>query len=267
MSSRTIILGGINMIRFKELKASNRLSTDFVNIKFSIEDTVEDLTNYRFDLLRGHAESDTFKTIMTGIQGFECNDYSVNLLNTEIRNLYKIRAFDFKNDEELISDIIEAPPYEEDNYSFFFDNLYSQYLDVIGNCELYLLKRMRTGELCECHDEIRGSRNPDKCKICFGTGYRGGFYPPMKIKVVYLNAPSKMEEMSLHGSFEGDSTLQFWTVNYPVIQENDIVLNSVSGDRFTVTNWQPSYKNGFLIRQTVQVDKLPETSIFYKIPV
>lgn len=255
------------MIQFKELKASNRLSIDFINIQFTIEDTVEDLTNYRFDLLRGHAESDIFQTVMTGIQAFECNDYSVNLKNPEVRYLYRIRAFNFKTGEELISEIIETPPAPQDNYSFFFDNIYSQYLDIIDNKEVYLLKRMRTGELCECYDDVRGSRKGDKCTCCFGTGYKGGFYPPIKMKVVFLNAPSKTEEMTTSGSFEGDSPFQIWTTNYPLIQESDIIVNGLTGERCTVTSWQPSYKNGYLIRQTAQLDKLPETSIFCKIPI
>lgn len=255
------------MIQFKELKASNRLSIDFINVQFSIEDTVEDLTNYRFDLLRSNSQSGPFEIVMTSIQGFECNDYSVNLLNPEIKYFYKVRAFDFKNDEELMSDIFSTPSATNDNYSYYLDNIYNQYLDIINNSEVYLLKRMRTGELCECYDDIRGSRKSDKCTSCFGTGYKGGFYQPIKMKVNYFNTASKSEEMISAGSFENQTPVQFWTINYPIIQENDIIVDTLTGQRSTVMNWQPSYKNGYLIRQTVQVTKIPESSIFYKIPL
>ena len=75
------------------------------------------------------------------------------------------------------------------------------------------------------------------------------------------------EDMDIKGTFKENSPRQFWTSNYPLIQEGDIIVDTLTSDKYTVTSWQPSYKNGFLIRQTVQMTRLPEASIYNKIKI
>ena len=256
------------MIEFKSFDTRTDFGFEFINISFTIEDTIKDLSVYRFDLYRANAVTDEFKLVYSNIQNFECNDYSVNLLNDEIAYYYKIKATNIMTDETLFSEIIPTYKNTSDNYSYFITEVYDKYLnDVIANEEVLLLKRRRTGELCDCYDDIRGSRYGDKCQCCFGTGYKDGFYPPSKMKVCYLNAESMQEDMDIKGTFKENSPRQFWTSNYPLIQEGDIIVDTLTSDKYTVTSWQPSYKNGFLIRQTVQMTRLPESSIYNKIKI
>lgn len=255
------------MITIKKINVSNKFNTKFINITFEIEDTYENLSNYRFDLYKAYCESDEFKLTYSNIQNFECNDYDISILNPEVQYHYKIKVINIKTGESSFSDEVALVTAREDEYTFYFDYIYETYLDtVIDNENGILLKRKRTGEKCECFDDVRGARNTDRCPICYGTGYKGGFFDPIPIKVCYNNATAKTETFSPTSTFEADSPLQFWTVGYPYIQENDIFINGLTGERCTVTQWQPSYKNGYLIRQTITCDKLPESSIFYNIP-
>ena len=260
------IIGG-SMIQFKDISVRTDFGLEFINISFKIEDTFENLSNYRFDLYSSCGVTDKFELIYSNIQNFECNDYTANLLNDEIMHYYKIKATNIITDESIFSEIIPAYKANDDNYSYFLSEIYNTYLtDVIANEEVALFKRKRTGELCECYDDVRGSsRLGDKCTSCFGTGYKEGFYPPIMIKVCFLNAESAQEGMDIKGTFKENSPLSFWTGNYPLIEEGDIIGNISSADKYTVTSWQPSYKNGFLIRQTVQTSRLPGSSIFSKI--
>lgn len=254
------------MIQFKETSVRTDFGLEFVNISFTIEDTHENLSNYQFDLYSGEAVTDNFNLIYSNIQNFECNDYTANLLNDEIMHYYKIKATNLKTGESIFSEIIPLYKANDDNYSYFINEIYNIYLeDVINNEEFVLFKRRRTGELCECYDDIRGARFSDKCTSCFGTGYKGGFYPPVKIRVCFLNSESAQEGMDLKGTFKENSPLNFWTTNYPLIEEGDIIGNLSSGDKYTVASWQPSFKNGYLIRQTVRTERLPGSSIFSKI--
>ena len=256
------------MIQFKDIDIRTDFGFEFINISFELEDTTEDLSKYRFDLYRAYAVTDEYKLVYSNIQNFECNDYSINLLNDEVLFYYKVKATNILTDDFVFSDVVPATMRKGDNYQYYITEIYNKYLnDVVDNDEVILLKRMRTGELCDCYDDIRGSRKGDQCTSCFGTGYKGGFYPPSTIKVCYFNVESITEEMGIRGTFKSESPVQFWTANYPVIQEGDIVVNTLTADKYTVTNWQPSYKNGFLIRQTVQVTRIPEASIYQKIKI
>lgn len=256
------------MIKIKDFEIRTDFGFEFTNISFTIEDTIEDLSVYSFDLYRGSAVNDEFNLVYSNIQNFECNDFSANLLNDEIMYYYKIKITNILTDEFTFSDIMPSYKIKCDNYAYYLTEVYNKYLeDVIGNEEILLLKRKRTGELCECFDDIRGPRNSDKCEKCFGTGYVGGFYPPMIMRVNYLNTESIQEEMDIKGTFKSDGPRQFWTCNYPIIQEGDIVLDTLTNARYTVQSWQPSRKNGFLIRQVIQITRLPESSIFNKVTI
>lgn len=255
------------MITFKDLRVKANFGFEFMNISFSIEDTIEDLTRYRFDLYRSHYEGDEFKPVHTDIQNFECNDYSANLLNDEIRYIYKIKAINIDTNQHIFSNQFDSPDKKDDNYASYFLEVYNMYLDIIGNDEIILLKRKRTGELCDCYDDVRGSRKSDKCTDCFGTGYKGGFYPPMRMKACYLNTESIQENMDIKGTFEANGPRQLWTLNYPTIQENDIIIDTLTNEKFMVSSWQPSVKNGFMIRQMIQMNGIPTASIYQKIPV
>lgn len=255
------------MIAINESKASLDFGLEFVNITFSICDTEEDLSNYQFDLVRANDLSDTFIPVHSNIRDFECNDYSVNLLNPEIRYYYKVRVHYLPSDVSFDSDAFTYQSVKTDRYSSYMTHVYSMYLDVIDNANMVLLKRKRTGRRCDCYDDVRGSRLEDRCEGCFGTGYIGGYYGPKEVKVNYLNAASKQEGVNVRGTFEETSPLQLWTTNYPLIQENDVLIDTLTCVRYVVVNWQPSYKSGFLIRQTIQVTKLPESSKLYKLPI
>jgi len=45
--------------------------------------------------------------------------------------------------------------------------------------EGYLLKRRLFGEECECIDTLTKEVRNAQCAICYGTGYVGGYYPPV----------------------------------------------------------------------------------------
>jgi hypothetical protein len=47
---------------------------------------------------------------------------------------------------------------------------------------------------------------------------------------------------------------------------NDVLVDR-NNDRFIVTNWQPTYKDYYLIKQIVQVQKIPKADIVYTFPI
>lgn len=256
------------MISFDKLKASNAFGLEFVNITFSIEDTSENINDYRFDLYKSPIETSNFELLQSNIKNFEFNDYDVNLQLKERRQYYKVKAIKLSTGDFIWSDSFSHPYTPGDNYTSWFKEVYTQYLNIVSNKEMLLLKRIRHGQLCDCYDEVRGqSRLAEKCTSCYGTGYANGFYPPAKIKVNFYNAKGSSEAFEVTGSSEQETNLQLWTNNYPLIQEGDLLIDGLTGERNVVMTVQPSVKNGFIIRQVLQLDEVPEASIYYKIPV
>lgn len=256
------------MITIKEIQANPSYELDYIDICFSINDTTEDITKYRFDLYRANYETDEFKPVFFNLKDFHFKDYSVNLRNPESIYYYKIKVINLETKEFLFSDDKHLGFVSPDIYLNYFNYIYSTYLNlVINSRDMHFLKRMHSGELCECYDDVYGSRKQDKCLECFGTGYKYGFYPAINIKVNFSNVQSKTEEMNITGTFEGQNSIQFWTLGFPIMSEGDMIIDSLNKKRYIVKNWQPSIKDGALIRQTVVCDDLPETNILYKVPL
>lgn len=255
------------MVSFSRTTA--RMYPDFVNITFAIDDTSEDISKYKFSLYRSFACNGDFELVLDNILEFECNDYSAYTNNPEILHFYKILVTDTKTGKSEMSAEFTTPSAPQDQYAFYLCNIYDTYLEsVIDNPTFYLLKRIRMGEVCECFDDVRGtSSDQDRCPICFGMGYKGGFFKSIPIKLNLQNAQSKQEEMHIAGTVENKSPIQAWTSGYPIIQEGDMIVDTLHGDRFIVMSWQPSYKTGYLIRQSIQMIDVQESSLLYSVPL
>lgn len=258
------------MISVKSLKADISFKFDFVNISFSIEDTTEDISKYRFDLYRSNGESDKFEPIFFNIKNMEFKDYSVSLYNPANQGYcYKIRIFNLNTNEWQFSDYVTISEVDPDIYCTYLNCIYETYLNtVLDSRDMYFLKKVRGGERCNlCYDDVYGSRQQDKCPKCYGTGYKDGFYPAITIKVNFANISSTTENLQPTGAFKEESNIQLWTLGYPTMQEGDMIVDSITKERYVIKSWQPSVKNGFVIRQTVICDDIPETSIYNKVPL
>lgn len=257
------------MISTKDLKATSIYSSHFIYISFSIEDTTEDISKYRFDLYRSNSPTDNFNLIHTNILRFEFCDYSVNLLNPEIKYFYKIKTINLSTGKETFSDVFSVIDKKGDEYTYYLQELYDLYLDaVINNSELLLIKKIRTGQRCDCYDDVRNSSSEgNKCRKCWGTGYVGGYYSPIKIMANFYNTQGEQEEMIATGTIETKSPIQLWVPAFPIVQENDILLDTSTNQRSKVMSVRPSIKNGKVIRQTLEISKIPEGDLIYRMPI
>ncbi|MGL5718189.1 MAG: hypothetical protein ACRCX2_34610 [Paraclostridium sp.] len=256
------------MVIIEDAKASTMLGIDKCYITFTVKDTREDLDNYKFTLTRSGFEDGDYENIIDYIDGFECIDDTVNLKNEDIVYFYKIMITNLINSSISYSDIFYINGRKSDTYSEYFNSIYSTYLDCgINNTEILYLRRKRQGTLCNCFDDIRKSSKKTKCTDCFQTNYTGGYNKPLKINICYLNSPAETERFEVSG-VSGDKTpISAWTGNYPVIQPGDILIDSFDNTRYVVMSMQPSFKNKILIRQTIQIQRMPKTDVIYKLKI
>ena len=256
------------MVNIGNIKITDIFGADFLYIEFSLADTTEDITEYRYDVLRSTSQYDGFTVVKFDCTDFYYKDYEVNLYNPAVRYFYKIRVTHKVTKESVDSDIYDYIGHDEpDIYGFALLDMYNTYLETaINNETVYLLKKMKDGPGCSCVDDIRGRSSKNDCPICFGTGIVGGYFKPQPLKVSFMNSPSKMITMSYQEIGEEDSPIQFWTSNYPLIQNEDIIVDK-NNVRYIIMNWQPTYKNYTLLRQQCQMKRLPRYSCEYTISI
>jgi len=255
------------MIYIKDILVSDKLGLDSLYVEFSINDTHDNLDNYIFDIYKSNHQTGAYTLLVSDIKDFSHRDMLVNLYDVSINYYYKIKVTDKLTSESILHDIYgEYKGRKPDLEAQAIVEIHTIYLKNIITEKLKLLKRKKIGQLCTCFDDVRRRSNPVSCEICYGTKYVGGYYSAYEIFVNYFNASNVSENFTVSDVGEIDSPLQLWTLNYPFIQINDILV-SQDNTRYIVANCQPSHKNFYLIRQTLQIHRLPKSNIVYKVTV
>lgn len=255
------------MLKLKNLKVQTQFSCQFLYITFEIDNTYEKVTDYQFDIYRSLASNGEFEVVSTDVMDFNFKDYTVELYNSAIKYYYKIKITNRKTKEFEYSEIIPVNDPIPDNYGFAINAINNLYLDRVIKGTMLLLKRKRFGTYCSCYDDIReSSSEQNSCLKCYGTGFLGGYFHPIEIQVNTYNSPSKGERFEPVSVSEEDRMIQLWTGNFPPLQVGDILVDS-SNIRYRIMSWEGTGKGPYFLRQIVQTQKIPETSIEYKIPI
>lgn len=256
------------MISVKEIKLSSQFSVDFIYVQVILNDTSEMISDYRVDLFKSNNENDNFTILTRDMEELNYMDYSVNLRTLSTKYFYKAEITSRVTGQTAMSEVFMHEGKEPDNEAYYLSEIAKMHLDVsINNEKMILLNRKHSGQLCPyCYDDVRKRSQISNCKVCFGTKYKGGYYEPQTLKVCFLNPSGQVQDFSPYGVGDKKTPIGLWTSNFPLVQNDDILVD-INNNRYVVTNWQPSYKNFYLIRQTVQVMMLPKSNLAYEISV
>jgi hypothetical protein len=258
------------MITIKQINVINALSLDYLLVQFRVEDTVEDLSNYKFDILRSTSPSSGYEVIVSDLDKFEYIDTGVNLYKPSIRYYYKIKVKDLKEGREQLSDIFgEMRSCSPDNYAMAIITNYDIFLkNVAGNPPIKILIKKKFGQHCtNCWDDIRMQPRIDNCNVCFGTGYTGGYFDPIEVNYSSMTGEAGMEQiLDLSDDGEGEQPIQIWILNYPIVSPGDIIVDRYNR-RYNIQAVKPTSKNQYILRQVLTIYRLPASHIVYKFPV
>ncbi len=104
----------------------------------------------------------------------------------------------------------------------------------------------------------------DHCPVCFGTGFEGGYWPPVNINVNY-SPVQNAATLAPAGVLE-NVQISSWTTSYPNIQNFDLVFRISDSKMFRVVAVQPTELQAVRVRQTLALTELDKDSIEYQLP-
>ncbi len=178
-------------------------------------------------------------------------------------------------------DVFEATPsapplYDMDAFSdYFVNDIMEEKFEEIRNRTLallqndgedvYLMKRRWSGKRCPaCWDEM-AQQAQARCPVCFGTGWIGGYYPKISIKVriVPEGRVVVVYEEGLRKEYEPRS----WTIWTPRLRDRDIIIRK-NNQRFEILNVTdfPRWR-GLRTRQDFDTKLLVPEDIVHAVPV
>lgn len=255
------------MIQVTHIDVVHGLSREYLLVQFRIADTTQ-LSGYSFNLYRSNSPEAEFSLIRRDVQNFSHKDYGVNLQNTSVRYYYKVGIVDSAGVESVATIVGHAFAEPLDDLAFAILDQHNTFLEVVGNQKIHVFLKRRFGQRCIlCWDDIRSQSKSESCTACFGTGYDGGYYPPIEVACNYTGArDGSQQHIDAADVGEIGGQLQLWIPNYPLVSPSD-VLADIRGGRFVIVNVQPTYKGWVVLRQVLSVQKLPATHILYKLPM
>lgn len=133
----------------------------------------------------------------------------------------------------------------------------------------YLLRIKLFGEKSKNVHPILGEPIGTEDEESFGQFYKGGYWPPVKMKVAYTERPEENSQ-----KFSNEETglseqyfTRFMSMPFPIIRPNDIWVSGNNNNRFIVKQVDTLDFNGLMVKQIVDVSRLPVTDPAYKIQI
>ncbi len=133
-----------------------------------------------------------------------------------------------------------------------------------------LLKARRYGTRCTCADPTTGEVGNSADPVCYGTGYVGGYYPPVSLSFALPGVRSKTERVAYN---EGLGTtlpdvLKARMLSTVPILTRDVWVHEGGDDRFhvvkieDVASWQ-----GVPVVYDVTMKLAPRSDVVYAVPI
>lgn len=212
----------------------------------------------RFRISRSSGEEDRFSIIEERSSSY--NYY----LDEGPNNISYDRVFyymiDLIRDNEIIDSSPKLSVSRTDGQDDFIYRMIQNSSDIgyrrLFGTKCYILQRRTWGTRCPCTDDIRGTVAGHKCKMCYGTGYLGGFYAPI-ITRCKRNPKTKRNIIQLFAMEPADDIVKL--MNYPVLKPGDIFVDNTN-ERFEIINIRNNFKLDLMVSQLAQIRRLPASN-------
>lgn|GEM_PF-5305244 len=103
----------------------------------------------------------------------------------------------------------------------------------------------------------------DRCTVCFGTGFEGGYWEAINVNLNY-NPVQNNSQYTPVGVAE-PVQIQAWTTSVPTIQTFDLIFRIPDAKMFRVSSVQPTELQAVRVRQTLILTELDKDSIEYEL--
>lgn len=131
--------------------------------------------------------------------------------------------------------------------------------------ELAVLKRRHWGTRCTvCFDTLTKKVTDSKCNTCFGTGFEGGYFTPVRVigRIGVQNIQTNITPQD-----KADINKKRLTIlAYPEIEVDDIVVDIQQNKRYIIQHRSTTELQTVPVHQVLTVSELARDSIEYRVP-
>ena len=137
-------------------------------------------------------------------------------------------------------------------------------LDKFAGIETAVFRKKDYGKRCpHCWDESSEKIVVDNCPHCMGVSFEHGYATGIKTKVQYDSSPDN-RALTYFGKLE-QNQITGWTIAYPTLRPHDILIRLNDRKVFRVEALQNTEMMTTHVRQILQLNELPKSSIEHKL--
>lgn len=124
----------------------------------------------------------------------------------------------------------------------------------------FAFKRRFYGQKCpRCWSSSQEKVLDDRCPVCFGTSFKGGYYNPIPVYIQYEPTPND-QLLSYSGRLEPNQ-IGAWTISMPEIADGDIIIRSGDWNVYQVVRVATTELQTNTVRQILTLTQLARTDI------
>jgi len=263
---------GLSVLATDALIQPNRVrvtasSLEYLTIEWLIKPTNRDIADFTFSVWRSqHQAADSFRKIADDLKEiFVYKDPNVNIKARNRVWYYKIRSTEDASSEFLDS-LAASSPEKLDRVALAIARRNNMLMDNFVGIRCYILQEKMAGEHCPtCWDEIKQRKMQANCKVCFNTGYIGGFATPIEAQVNFNPSP-KVVQIAQQGEMTPDNTVA-WLGNFPDVKPRDIIVEAGRGTRWRVVNRSTTQKRRVTVHQNLTLKQINRSDVEWEIPI
>lgn len=129
-------------------------------------------------------------------------------------------------------------------------------------CWLFIARTF--GPQCSCYDYTLGRKLIANHKACFGTGYLGGYLPPIEV-YVQIDPPGKNHQVtSLQEVTQYDTGARM--ISFPPVSPDDILVES-ENLRWRVISVRHTERLRTPVHQELTIHRIPVGDVEYDLPI
>lgn len=133
-----------------------------------------------------------------------------------------------------------------------------------NSIDLAILKRRHWGLRCrDCFDPLTKKVTSSKCDTCYGTGFEGGYFNPVRIRG-RIGVQNVQTSITPQGKADVNQK-RLTILAYPELEADDIVVDVKQNKRYIVKHRHATEMQTVTVHQQLTVSELARDSIEYRI--
>lgn len=211
-----------------------------------------------------------FVAVGTVVDDFSFEDTNRWIYGKNVRLHYQVRLVDGAS-KEAESEVKQAVGNQGSNR---FQQIANEMIrkefvrmELAGQCG-WLYKKRRWGVKCpDCIDWSTEQVMDAKCDTCYGTGFTGGYFDPVRYWVSERSEQPRRQLTNLQRGFVDDQVMYVRGVNCPWIDKGDFWVDFDSDSRYVIeTVKKVNFRGIPLFFDPVEFRLAPTTDIIYALP-